>query len=538
MHFNKVNKTGKMKLRLVFVLIFIVGIVYGVLVGKYQFPPYKVISNIKTLIKSNFDISAIEHLESISPKGEKEKNVIKEKELAVENDARIIAPTLNKILPVIYESKKITPSFDIVLPQLVGYSINFSVVQGEKLSFYIHAKNEAKTEIYWLGRQKEYIKSVGVVKSHLQSTSYSPQKGFNWEPSLTIDTTGFKPGYYVLELTSKISEIKTKYYQIPFIVKSGKAERIAFVAGTNTWNAYNDYAGLSFYDDRQTPDDFKIFNDTLNKLLEFNNASQLPVHLPFARPFSGPFAGKLNAHAPAIKDDRPESPHHSHLMRSEWTLLAFAEENNLVYSIFTDRDVASKSKLFDAEVIVFNSHSEYWSKSMILALQQYIDKGGKVVFAGGNNIYKQVKYNQYGFELIADFKSKDISPIIGTFFSKEVSPMYASYKVVDDQHWIFKGTNIKKSNEFGQYSINHRPEEKSNGASGWEADQYNIYSKEFKVLASGTNEFGAADMVFKDTNKGGWIFNASSIPFTGALFNDKVVAKIMLNLLEDNESKH
>ena len=320
------------------------------LIGKYEFPPYQIFSNIKSLIKLNFDISELEKIELITPKGKKESNRIDDIQLKKIDDSKTIRPVLNKILPIVYDSQKTSPDFNVKLPSIIGYTINFSILQGESISFFIHNEYKVKVDVFRLGRNKTFLESVGSIDPFIQSSNFSPIKGFDWSPSLNINTKDLKPGYYLVELAS---EENSSSYQIPFIVKSGKAERIAFVAGTNTWNAYNDYAGLSFYDDRQTPDDFKIFNDTLNKLLEFNNASQLPVHLPFARPFSGPFAGKLNAHAPAIKDDRPESPHHSHLMRSEWTLLAFAEENNLVYSIFTDRDVASKSKLFDAEVIVF-----------------------------------------------------------------------------------------------------------------------------------------------------------------------------------------
>ncbi|MBT6440544.1 MAG: hypothetical protein HOK72_12630, partial [Flavobacteriales bacterium] len=253
-----------------------------------------------------------------------------------------------------------------------------------------------------------------------------------------------------------------------------------------------------------------------------NNAPILPVHIPFARPYAG---------QKAITDLRPEDPHFSHVIRGEWTLLAFAEEHKLDYGVFTDRDIFKGGKVFDADIVVFNLHSEYWSNEMLAALHEYIAKGGKVVFSGGNNIYQKIRYNQYGMELIEPYTAKKISPIIGTFFSEQVYPMFSSYKVKNKDNWIFRDTGIKNGDKFGAVSLNHRHEEKINGASGWEADQANKYSKGFEVLASGTNKTGAAHMVLQNTGNGGWIFNASSIPFTGAIFTDKVVSKIMLNLL-------
>jgi hypothetical protein len=40
-------------------------------------------------------------------------------------------------------------------------------------------------------------------------------------------------------------------------------------------------------------------------------------------------------------------------------------------------------------------------------------------------------------------------------------------------------------------------------------------------------------MVYRDTPNGGWVFNASSISFNGALLRDAVVARIVCNLMDD-----
>ena len=54
----------------------------------------------------------------------------------------------------------------------------------------------------------------------------------------------------------------------------------------------------------------------------------------------------------------------------------------------------------------------------------------------------------------------------------------------------------------------------------------------FALLTIGENKNNPAYMVFKDTKYGGWVFNASSITFVGALFHDAVVNQIVLNLLK------
>jgi hypothetical protein len=40
-------------------------------------------------------------------------------------------------------------------------------------------------------------------------------------------------------------------------------------------------------------------------------------------------------------------------------------------------------------------------------------------------------------------------------------------------------------------------------------------------------------MVYRDTPSGGWIFNASSISFNGALLCDQAIARIVCNLMDD-----
>ena len=40
-------------------------------------------------------------------------------------------------------------------------------------------------------------------------------------------------------------------------------------------------------------------------------------------------------------------------------------------------------------------------------------------------------------------------------------------------------------------------------------------------------------MVFKEQDSGGWIFNAASITFTGALQHDDIVDALLVNLIEN-----
>lgn len=122
----------------------------------------------------------------------------------------------------------------------------------------------------------------------------------------------------------------------------------------------------------------------------------------------------------------------------------------------------------------------------------------------------------------------------GASISELAEPKYAPFEVMQSEHWVFDGIGLAVGDAFGEESLNHDGESAAKGASGWEADQIIEPRKNNVVLlARGKNVAGQADMVLVNTSSGGWVFNASSIPFAGALKHDRVIQKIMKNLLNN-----
>ena len=65
-----------------------------------------------------------------------------------------------------------------------------------------------------------------------------------WHRSLTLDTTGWEPGFYVLKLRTG-SGWETA---VPYVVRSPSARgTVALVAPVTTWQAYNQWGGYSLY---------------------------------------------------------------------------------------------------------------------------------------------------------------------------------------------------------------------------------------------------------------------------------------------------
>jgi hypothetical protein len=66
------------------------------------------------------------------------------------------------------------------------------------------------------------------------------------------------------------------------------------------------------------------------------------------------------------------------------------------------------------------------------------------------------------------------------------------------------------------------------GGSGIHTQKIGIGSEQFEILAVGTNEWGPAYMVYRDTPAGGWVFNSSSATFTSCLNADPSAAKVII----------
>jgi hypothetical protein len=147
---------------------------------------------------------------------------------------------------VIYQIKLYQSPITINLHSPLGYTERYSFKAGENISLYIHNNNDTSLDLYYLGEKKKKIKSFGWLPKNIQSNLFNRTTGFSWKESFLLKTNGLKSGYYLIELKDKKSN---DIGQIPFIIKPKKAKRIALIASTNTWDAYNYYGGKSNYFD-------------------------------------------------------------------------------------------------------------------------------------------------------------------------------------------------------------------------------------------------------------------------------------------------
>jgi hypothetical protein len=412
---------------------------------------------------------------------------------------------------------------------LAGYVRRISVRRGEPVEVCIHAEVPARAELFRLGASLERVDWSAEVPRSVQPLSYDFWQGYAWTPTVVIDSRQLSPGAYLLHLVATAD--RAVQYRLAFLVRPPSPVPVAVIASTNTWHAYNAFAGLSNYVDTATPQPLRLILKVAGHLnLSWRvGAKRVPaVPLPLARPNAA--LDEDLAHIEGL-DTAPLS----HLLRAEWALLRLLEANGVDYGVFSDDDLAFGETATRAGLIAFNTHSEYWSEEMIGRLGQYLRGGGKVAFFSGNNMYRKVEYQRNRLAVVDQMNdSSVVSQLIGSAYSDLGYHTYAGYRVISPEHWVFAGTNVVPGTRFGgtDAEVPGMPDQRI-GASGWETDKLTSWSDRFELLAMGENAEGPAAMVFGDTPAGGWVFNAASVSFTSLIGVDPVIDRLVLNLVAD-----
>jgi N,N-dimethylformamidase len=120
--------------------------------------------------------------------------------------------------------------------------------------------------------------------------------------------------------------------------------------------------------------------------------------------------------------------------------------------------------------------------------------------------------------------------LLGVVFTPAGAMTGAPYRVIDEDHWAFERTGLKKGAIFGKPCLHQRC---PGGASGHETDKVSPSSpKNIRVLARGENpDAGGAEMVAFDTPGGGAVFSAGSINYVASLPVDYAVSRMTANVL-------
>ena len=389
--------------------------------------------------------------------------------------------------------------------KIEGYLPTLSYELGQNLPFKVHApKGSFDISIERLGAKEELVfKKDAVVGMPQAYRKYASINGAAWETTLNVQLpTNCRPGFYRATLKDQSAS-----FVIPFVLRPQKQSfknKLVYLVSTNTWHAYNNWAGASFY------------NYRINDRLGWKVSNILSTERP-----------NLAAVGRYTRD---------------FTFLNWLEEKNIPYEVATDLELHNGS-LAGAKTILINAHNEYWTTSMVDNLENHLKVGGNVVSLSGNTIFFKAVIKDGQIEARKDSSFHQLSDenggpwvdlkrpgsmLLGLTYSSAGYATFAPYEVLNPEHWIFTGTDLTRGSKFGEKGWQEFP-----GASGHETDKIDLFSPANLVhLAKGTNpNGGGADMIYFDHHGGGAVFAAGSVSFGMSVENDPKVSKIVENVL-------
>ena len=173
---------------------------------------------------------------------------------------------------------------------------------------------------------------------------------------------------------------------------------------------------------------------------------------------------------------------------ANWELLfvRWAERNGITLGFATSSDLDAGGELLEGyPAYVSVGHDEYWSKGMRDAVENYVDQGGNAAFFSGNTAFWQARFED-SYKKLVSYKTsikedpyfdEPSAPLLSTMWSDPLvgrpenqmtgvsfsrggyarmqnSPRGdGGYQVMDPEHWIFSGLDVKKGGSLGAEGI-------------------------------------------------------------------------------------
>jgi len=271
-------------------------------------------------------------------------------------------------------------------------------------------------------------------------------------------------------------------------------------------------------------------------------------------------------------------------------LVDFLTHEGIAFDVATDEDLDDEGLglLSRYKVVLTGSHPEYYSKAMLDGLQAFVDRGGRLMYLGGNGFYWRVAYNpdmpgvmelRRGEDGIRDWVAEggeyyhSFDGTYGGMWERQGRPIHALagvgmagqgfdsstyYRRTEGSRdpraaFIFEGVSDEIIGDFGtvgggaagievdrcDYGKGSPPTTLILASSEGLSDTYYPGPEEIDnaspLIDGSQNPNLRADLTFMETGGGGAVFSTGSIAWIGSLtWNgfDNNVAQIMRNVLK------
>jgi hypothetical protein len=267
--------------------------------------------------------------------------------------------------------------------EVEGYASQVSAAPGESVQLHVSTNPVARyrVEVYrigWYGGAGG--KLIGCVPSCADDAQGAPQAVPTPEPAtgelhagwpVTNEITvgaDWQSGYYLAKLVLTSGPDIGTSAGVPFVVRAPADSRSAVlvVLPVNTWQAYNEWGGLSLYTDPHAA-----------------------VKVSFDRPY-------------AASDDQ---------VSLDYPIVRFIDQFGYDAAYTTDADVdADPAELTHHRLVVVGAHSEYWTKAMRDGFEASRGLGVNLAFLGGNSVYWQIRYADADRRVLEEYRSASGDP--------------------------------------------------------------------------------------------------------------------------------
>jgi N,N-dimethylformamidase len=436
---------------------------------------------------------------------------------------------------------------------------------GERSEIRAHSPEQYQLSLWRYGVKKEFVRMLSWFDEHgpratVQITpdgDYS-QTGVDWNRHGYLSphiqqfvTAPERSGLYYLWARTPSG----RTFSFPWVVAPREPRaRVAVLACTNNWNAYNNFGGRSNYSNPGGLPPAPTLNarQELARYTDPNGPWSIPDStfkpLAFERPEPGNHIFDNMPWSESSIEDPIQGRIQCGQAPGEWRLLGWLEREGVEYDYYSEAQLHEGTLPLDKyRVLILSVHPEYWTRTMFSKVDTWIrEKSGKLMYLGGNGLNCEVILNSnatmhclsyddthrpasnHESRMHRTFRTE--AGLLGVTFTDPGVMTAAPYRVLGADHWAFKGTGLRNGDLFGQESLHERV---PGGASGHETDKITANSPlNLQHLAKGTNpDEGGADMVYFELGKG-QVFSVGSITWVASLFPDAQVSRITKNVIE------
>lgn len=350
--------------------------------------------------------------------------------------------------------------------------------------------------------------------------SFTNRFGFSNQEAkvITINMRDYEPGWY--EIITK--DTQGQLFQLVLFIESLELSNVLFVESTDTLIAYN-----GTYKNTGIPNNYK------RSVSQINRAEAFPKNIPIEYDVTPSKFFPIRCN--------------SHLILADIVLKQHLQRNGVGFTEIADSQLDLPTTYDGVDTIIFGSHNEYWTQDKLQHLSAFVERGGKLLFLGGNQAYREIRrHNDYWIIRNDNFKKDKevysaIAELMGTFFKGDMGTG-ESLKLNNAEIWRKKfkveindvdvlGDGSDFSYCVSPYALN--PIGLISGASSIETDQLIDGVNGFYLLATGMQENGGADVVYKEFKGGGKILNFSSVGLWHTL-SDPYIADLINSFLHKN----